>query len=338
MAYTHFIGWDCAKEKLNFCLRAADLTILEEGQVSNQSRSIKALLLKLGRRHNLALTEVLQCVDNTGLYSNPILSLLADTDLAIWLEDPLQISRSIGRRKDKNDVIDARDHAEYAMTFQRRAKLYKLKSECVEQVKMLTRQRLLHVRNRQRALTSYRETSRFSLAEMDEQTRQILEKSLADAKATIEALEKRIEALIAADKEAKRKYDITRSVPGFGPKNTIVIIAVTEFYEKLKNARACASYGGVSPHQRQSGTSIRSRHKTSRAIDNELKSALHQGAMSLIRTDSPFKRLYDRLKEKGKSHLSAINAVRNKMLRVLYACLEDDVMYEKNIHESLEIS
>lgn len=337
MKYCYFLGWDCGKSKLNYCLRNVELVILEEGEVSNNARQIKALLLKLARRHQLELSQILQCVDNTGLYSNPILSLLSEMSLAIWLEDPLQISRSIGRKKDKNDILDARDHAEYAMTFQRRAKLYKLKSQIVEKLKMLTKQRLLLVRNRQRALTSYQETLKFTLAEVDDMANKILEDNLAHSQRSIDDLDKHINELIASDREAKRKYDITRSAPGFGPKNTIVILSVTEFYEKLTNAQSCASYGGVSPHERQSGSSIRQRHKTSRAIDNELKTALHQGAMSLIRSDSVYKRLYDRLREKGKSHLSAINAVRNKMLRVLYACLRDDVMYEKNFHESFAI-
>lgn len=338
MIFTYFLGWDCSKAKLNYCLRDTSLVILEEGELPNRSRSIKALLLKITRRHKFELSQLLQCADNTGLYSNPLLSLLADMNLSIWLEDPLQISRSIGRKKDKNDVIDARDHAEYALTFQRRVKLYKLKRQIVVQLKMLTKQRLLLVRNRQRALTSYQETKQFTLAHMDTTTLQILERNLTQAKASIEELENHINAIIKADQEANRKYEITRSVPGFGPKNTLVVLAVTEFYEKLTNARSCASYAGVSPHERQSGSSIRHRHKTSRAIDNELKTALHQGAMSLLRSDNIFKRLYDRLKAKGKSHLSAINAVRNKLLRVLYACLQNDTMYDKNIHESLEIT
>lgn len=337
MEFSHFMGWDCSKAKLNYCLLDPDAQIVAEGEVPNRTRSIKALLLRLRRRHGLSLEQVLHCVDNTGYYSRPILPLVDELDLFIWLEDPFQISRSIGRTKDKTDEIDARHHAQYALDFRRKAKAWRLDSQIVEQLKQLNRQRLLLVRNRQRTVTSLQEAKVFTLVDFDPVALEVLEQQIAQTTQAITQLEARIDQLIQADLDAARQYQICRSVPGFGPKNTLVVLVVTGLFNRIKTARAAACYAGVSTHQRQSGSSILKRPKTSRAANAELKTALHQGAMSLMNLDNSFGELYRRLRQKGRSHLQAINAVRNKMLRVLYACIEKDTMYCKNLHENLQM-
>lgn len=331
------MGWDCSKAKLNYCLMDPDAQIIAEGEVMNRTRSIKALLLLLQRRHGLSLQQVLHCVDNTGYYSRPILPLADELGLFIWLEDPFQISRSIGRTKDKTDQIDARYHARYAIDFRRKAKAWQMDRQLTEQLKQLNRQRLLLVRNRQRILTSLQEARAFSLVDFDPTALEILERHIAQVNQAIAELETRIDQLIQADVEAAHQYQICRSVPGFGPKNTLVVLVVTGLFNRIKTARAAACYAGISPHQKQSGSSVRRRPKTSRAANAELKTALHQGAMSLMNLDNPFGQLYRRLRQKGRSHLQAINAVRNKMLRVLYACIEKDTMYCKNLHENLQV-
>jgi len=123
-------------------------------------------------------------------------------------------------------------------------------------------------------------------------------------------------------------------VPGIGPKNVLAIIAITEMFNKITTASACASYAGISPHQHQSGSSLKRAGRVSKAANRELKTAFHQGAQFLIIHPSPFQALYQRLRDKGRSYRQAINAVRNKMIKVLYACLDKNVTYDKKYHNS----
>jgi transposase len=119
-------------------------------------------------------------------------------------------------------------------------------------------------------------------------------------------------------------------------KNSIVILVITGLFERIPSAGKCASYAGISPHERQSGTTLRQRFRASRSASRSLKTAFHQGAMSLIQGDNLFNQLYRRLRAKGRSHKQAINAVRNKIIKVLYACLGKDTMYCKKYHQNLQ--
>ncbi|WP_420458588.1 transposase [Neolewinella sp.] len=165
----------------------------------------------------------------------------------------------------------------------------------------------------------------------------IIGRQVQQMKKNLAELNARLTALMQEDERMRRLYRITQSVPGRGPKNSLVVLALTQLYQKISTARACcASYAGISPHTYQSGSqSVRRKPRTSKASSAELKTAIHLGAMSLIKHDNLYRQRYDRLRAKGKAHRSAINAVRNKMLRVLYACIEKDTLYQKDRHVSL---
>lgn len=332
-----FLGWDTSKETLNYCIRSQTGAIIDEGEVRNDASYIYTLLHQLAQQHEGTISDFLHCVENTGQYCHPLLSLSAQLpELYIWLEDPLQLNRSMGRQKNKTDRVDARNIAEYCLLHHRKAKQYQLPSKLQQQVDFINKMRLRLVRQKQSLSTSLNERKAFALEPLDELAVNIIEQQL---KATVEAiteLENRLEQLIANNSKAARSYAIARSVLGFGPKNTLTIMAITGLFEKISTAKACASYAGISPHPRQSGKCL-NRANTSRAASKELKTAIHQGAKYLIapQCKSPFKDIYQRLRDRGRTYNQAINAVRNKMITVLYACLEKDTMYDKKIHQSL---
>ena len=183
----------------------------------------------------------------------------------------------------------------------------------------------------------FQEMQQFSLIPIDESTATIFQDHLQQMQQQLKQIEQQIEACIAeADQTIQRKVAVARSVPGIGPKNSITILVITGLFERISSARKCASYAGISPHERQSGTTLRQRFRASRSASRSLKTAFHQGAMSLIKGDNLFNQLYRRLRANGRSHKQAINAVRNKIIKVLYACLEKDTMYCKKYHENLQ--
>lgn len=40
---------------------------------------------------------------------------------------------------------------------------------------------------------------------------------------------------------------------------------------------------------------------------------------------------YDKKFEKGKNKMSVINAIRNKLIHCIFACVRNDVMYQKKL-------
>lgn len=336
MAITYFVGWDNSKETLNYCLINGDLEVIHEGECSNTQSSIKELTMQWAREFNYPKDAFLHCVENTGHYSNPIRKAATKHRLNLWVEDGLQLKLSMGRQKNKTDKVDARLIAQYCCIHRRSAQLYQAPRDIEVQLDELQKLRTSLIRKRQSIKTSYKGKTQFNLASISTSYREINKAVLQVLNEQIKKLEKDIRKLILSDEKLKRIYQIALSVPGIGRANVLVIMGITGCFKRIKTARACACYAGVSPHPHRSGSSIRKKSKTSRAASKQLKTAFQQGVTFLLhRPSSPYYALYQRLMGKGRSHNQAANAARNKMIRILYACVKNDVMYEKKHHKML---
>ena len=61
-----------------------------------------------------------------------------------------------------------------------------------------------------------------------------------------------------------------------------------------------------------------------------MKALLHICALCAIRHDESVRKFYERkINEDKKPKLSAINAVRNKLVRRIFACVKKDELYSK---------
>ena len=121
-------------------------------------------------------------------------------------------------------------------------------------------------------------------------------------------------------------YLVLTSMPGVGLRTCAVIIAELSG-KTFTNAAALASYAGLAPTTRQSGTSIKS-ERVSHSGNKRLKRALFLSAFAVIRTDPVSRAYYDRKRNQGKRHNQAIIALAHRRLGVLYAMLRDGTLYD----------
>ena len=121
-------------------------------------------------------------------------------------------------------------------------------------------------------------------------------------------------------------YLVLTSMPGVGFRTSAVIIAELSG-KTFTNATALASYAGLAPTTRQSGTSIKS-ERVSHSGNKRLKRALFLSAFAVIRTDPVSRSYYDRKRDQGKRHNQAIIALAHRRLTVLYAMLRDATLYD----------
>jgi transposase len=107
-----------------------------------------------------------------------------------------------------------------------------------------------------------------------------------------------------------------------------MIVASGEF-ERIKEAKQFACYSGVAPFEHQSGTSLRGRSRVSRMANMNMKRLLHLAAMSAIKYSEEMRVYYLRKVSEGKNKMSVLNAVRNKLITRVYACIKQQRLYEK---------
>ena len=116
-------------------------------------------------------------------------------------------------------------------------------------------------------------------------------------------------------------------MPGVGIRTAAVIIAELSG-KRFKNAAALASYAGLAPTTRQSGTSIKS-ERVSHSGNKRLKRALFLSAFAVIRTDPVSRAYYDRKRDQGKRHNQALIALAHRRLGVLHAMIRDGSLYDQ---------
>ncbi|GAA4113915.1 IS110 family transposase [Enteractinococcus coprophilus] len=135
-----------------------------------------------------------------------------------------------------------------------------------------------------------------------------------------------VEAEILLVVDAHPLTEVLTSMPGVGVRTAARIL--TEVVGKdFKSAAHLASYAGIAPVTRQSGTSIRG-ESPSRRGNKVLKRVLFLSAFASIKGDPVSRAYYDRKRAEGKRHNQAIIALARRRSDVLFAMLRDGTFYE----------
>ncbi|MFF1725800.1 IS110 family RNA-guided transposase [Streptomyces sviceus] len=149
-----------------------------------------------------------------------------------------------------------------------------------------------------------------------------LAKSLAAVHEQRRALETQIEALL----EAHPLSQVLTSMPGIGVRTAAVLLTTIGDGSSFPSAAHLASYAGLAPATRQSGTSIHGEHAP-RGGNRQLKRAMFLSAFAALH-DPASRSYYDRCRARGKTHTQALLRLARHRISVLFAMLRDGTFYE----------
>lgn len=135
----------------------------------------------------------------------------------------------------------------------------------------------------------------------------------------------RLDAEIASLLEADSTYACLLTVPGIGPRTASELV-IGIHIDDFPDHDHLASYCGIAPRNRQSGTSISS-VSASRQGNKRLKNLLIFSCNSLVRSRNRFGEYYRKCRDRGMCHGEALKAVARKRLKVIYAIMRDKVPY-----------
>jgi transposase len=267
--------------------------------------------------------------EHTGLYGVLLSECLIKKGLYLWMENPLQIKRSAGIKRDKNDKIDSRDIALYACRFQDKAREYQLPDKSLKSLELLLsfRERLL--RNKHTLLVSAAEIRR--VLQRDATARYIYEQSQKDIERInkeIKETEKRMSEAIQSDEALNATRELISSIKGIALINTVAIIVATGNFTRFQTSRQFACYSGMAPFGRQSGTSVKTQPHVSHLANKQIKTLLTQAAKCAVRYDPKLRTYYQRKIAEGKNNWLVINNVRNKLIHCIFALVRDKQLYQ----------
>ena len=135
--YNYCVGIDVSKRHLDYAI-VQDGKVLDNKRCDNTPQAIlKAIKALQKQLKGLKLANTLLCLEHTGIYAYPLLYALKKEAASIWLEQAIQIQRSLGVQRGKSDAVDARRIALYAYKNRQEARLWVPRREAVEQLKEL---------------------------------------------------------------------------------------------------------------------------------------------------------------------------------------------------------
>ena len=120
------------------------------------------------------------------------------------------------------------------------------------------------------------------------------------------------------------------SVMSIGKRATAELIIYTQGFKDMKNYRQLISYAGLSPREYSSGSSIKVKARICKQGGKTLRNILYMCSLSAIKTNHACKQLYERLVANGKNKKLALIAVCNKLLKQVFAVVNNQTMFNNN--------
>ena len=118
---------------------------------------------------------------------------------------------------------------------------------------------------------------------------------------------------------------ILGSLPGVGPRTGARMLAEIGDISRFANGSRLASYAGLAPVTRQSGSSIRGQTRSRRG-NHRLKNAMYLSAFASLR-DPVSRAFYDRKRAEGKKHTAAVICLARRRCDVILAMLRSREPY-----------
>lgn len=323
MEFKEALGIDVSKKTIDVKLHLAGV----HHKFDNKVKGYKTLLRWVKKQTRLNLDQVTICFEHTGLYSLPLAVFLTEQKISFCMESALQIKRSLGLVRGKNDRIDAERIAEYAYLRREQLNPFVLPSKEVLKLQKLLSLRERIVKQRAGFIGSLKEYKAM-LKQKDHQLMFSVHKdTIRFMSKQIDSLEKEIIDLIRSDQVMKELYDLIVSIKGVGLILASNLLVVTNCFRAFEDSRKFACYAGIAPFEKQSGTSLNIKSRVSHFANKRLKALLNLSASSAIQADPELKAYYHRRVEMGKSKMSTLNIVRNKIVHRIFAVVKRGTPY-----------
>lgn len=325
MSVSQFVGIDVSSLTLDVAIWNSNDRQYQQKQFENNEKDVQ-VLLKWFKENNLTPDNSIILCENTGVYDDLALHLLTVSNWPCVVEKTTVLQKVKPEHHAKTDKLDARLLAEYAWRFFDRLQLYVPKKTEWNELHQLHQQRLFLVQkktaseNKLTTLSRNPFASKFVINQLNQEI-ELLKKQISE-------IQKEIKKHINKNPELKQRITLLQSIPGIGIE-TAVMLSWLFSGQTTIDYRKAASWFGLAPHPRQSGTSLRGKPKTGHGR-KEMKTLLTLGARSASTHNPVFRNYKEQKLKEGKHNRVVENNVANKLLKVACAVWNSNTPFDKN--------
>jgi transposase len=272
------------------------------------------------------------CVmEATGYYQYQLAYYLQENSVVLSVENPLSVKRFIQMKlsKIKTDKSDSKLICEYAKQVD--LKLWQGNSK--HQLECLQMTRLLSVYTKQSTMLKNKLHGEAVLGHPSKLVVTSLKRSLRQLKKEIDTIEEKL--LLLVNEVHKDVLTRLKSIPGIGKKTSLMLVVLTDGFDRFKSGSELCSYAGLTPIIRQSGSSVNGRARISKIGNQKLRNLLFMCSFNACKYNKGCKAIYDRIVAKGKSKKLALIAVCNKLLKQAFAIAKSGLIYDDTYRSTL---
>ncbi len=323
MKVSDVIGIDVSKLTIDVRMHVKQ----KYGQFENSKKGFDKMCQWVYKNNPIPKEEIMFVFEHTGLYSYNLAVYLNRQGIPFYMASGLEIKRSLGISRGKDDKIDATKIARYAYRLRDEIIPYKLPSQELENLKRLFSLRNRLVKQRAGYKASYKEQKRVYRVKDNTILLGVQEKMIKYLTKQINAIEEEMYSIIKGDEKLLKQYNLITSITSIGSQTALSMIVLTAGFTKFKNWRKFASFSGIAPFPNRSGTSIKGKTKVSHLANKKIKALLNLCAINAIQYNLEMKLYYKRRSAEGKHPFSTINAIRNKLLARIFAVVQREQPY-----------
>lgn len=270
-------------------------------------------------------------MEATGYYHYQLAYFLVENNQIVSVENPLSVKRFIQMKlsKIKTDKSDAKMIFKYAQQIQPKYWVGQSKNqrECLQITRLvgLFFKQTTAIKNKIHGENVLGNPSKIVI--------QSLKRSLKNTQKEIKQLEEKLNEIVKSEHQSL----MTRleSIPGLGRKTALMLIILTDGFERFESGGQLCSYAGITPIIRQSGSSVKGRPRISKVGNRKLRNLLFMCSFTACKHNKACREIYERIVAKGKSKKLALLAVCNKLLKQAFAIAKSGLIYDKEYRSEL---
>ena len=312
-----FVGVDLSKDKIDVSiLDASHQVVLNHAVFANNDSGIQQFLQVLAE---YGWGQLWVCMEHTGHYGALIACKLAQAGILFSVINPLEIKRSSGLTRGKDDVVDAYRIASYGVKNHYKLKPHQLLSKALQTLKTKLAQRDFYVKGMVQNKNNLKSLEVLNQSQDCKEEIRMVKRFIRVYQKAIEKLEKQMQDLIEEQTALKTSYDKISKIDGIGPVTALSCIAATDNFTRFTKPRKFCCHAGLAPFSHESGSSIKAPKRTSSLRNRKLKTLLIRAAMTAAIHDPQMKAYKERKIEQGKHKMIVYNAIASKLVNRIFA-------------------
>jgi len=319
---TNYYGIDISKDVF-------DVTDQKEThyQFINDSKGFKEFKKLLDKNSHCVM-------EATGYYHYKLAYFLLENRVLVSVENPLSVKRFIQMKlsKIKTDKSDSKMLCKYA----EKADLRLWEGESKQQQECLQMTRILSIYTKQSTAIKNKIHGEVVLGVPSKIVMSSLKRTLKSIAKEVKMIEDKLLELVK--KENQELLTLLETIPGIGRKTSLMLLVLTDGFERFSSASELCSYAGLTPVIRKSGSSVHGRPRISKIGNQKLRNLLFLCSFNASKYNKACKALYDRIVAKGKSKKLALIAVCNKLLKQAFAIAKSRLPYDQNYRSKLSVN